>query len=515
MSESPAESKPVAVTRLAATAGLLTGLGLAAGVLFRLRMFLMNRALWLDPAALAVNLVEVDGVDLLARLPYYKQSAPAGFLIASKLLGALFDYSEYALTILPLLLSLASIALFARLSWDLLGAAGAPLALLPLCASSTAVYYAGEFKQYSADLFFSVLALLVALHLERSGFGGRWRAAFVGVGVVGAWFSLPSILVVAGAGLALLFEALRRREARAVGQLAAAVALIFGHFLLLYLLQIRSTVAPSLFDYWAGSFPVLPITRDGLAWWLATATGYFQYPLGFAGWLAMPLLGMAAGAAALVSRRGDRFVGLLLLLPMLVLLVVAALGRYPLTTGTHDVHSRFTLFTAPFAFLLIGLGFGRIVGAMRYRTAALVLIASLLVFPSARRMIEWPYFIQQEMRQLVAELESYRAPEEPVYVYRYAEPAFRFYTRHAPIPFIAGQSAGKPAVELPRELEQLPRQGRVWVVLAHDFGRERQIVEQAMADSCSLEVVGEYPGARLLGFECSSSPLAEAPRQPT
>ena len=96
------------------------------GVALRLWLYLENRSLWLDPAMLALNVIGKDPGQLLQRLDM-NQAAPAGFLLASKAVGSLCDYSEYSLRLLPLAFGIAALVFFVGLSVRLLGPVRAPL----------------------------------------------------------------------------------------------------------------------------------------------------------------------------------------------------------------------------------------------------------------------------------------------------------------------------------------------------------------------------------------------------
>ncbi len=116
--------------QLVAVAAAVVGVGL------RVRMYLENRSLWLDPAMLALNVVNRDASELLGRLDM-NQAAPPGFLLVSKAIGSMFGYSEYSLYLAPCLFGVAAFLLFIRLSIAVLGPIRAPLAYLPMATCST------------------------------------------------------------------------------------------------------------------------------------------------------------------------------------------------------------------------------------------------------------------------------------------------------------------------------------------------------------------------------------------
>jgi len=351
----------------------------------------MNRSLWLDPAMLALSVVNKGYGELFGQLEL-RQSAPVGFLLVSKLVGSLFGYKDLSLTVVPFLFGIASLILFLRLSCRMLGITAAPLAFLPFAACSTAVLYSGEFKQYSGDLFFSVLLLLVAHNAIVRRLDGRSILAFVCAGLVGPWFSHTAILVAAGTGMALIVHA-RARERRAVVPLLMAGTVVVGHFLALYLLQMRPTASPVLFTTHAKGFAPLPVPGSGfLHWWWQTILGFISHPLGFGWWRGLPLIGMGVGAIASLFSPNRRTTGMLLLFPLVVLAAVSTAHFYPIHTGGYPTKARFVLFAAPFGFLLIAVGLDALSRRDPRPALASAILACLLAWLPFDSMIRWPRF---------------------------------------------------------------------------------------------------------------------------
>ena len=134
-----------------------------------------------------------------------------------------FGSSEYALRLFPLLCSLASLALFARIALRVLGGPAAVLAVALFALSPGIVLYAAETKQYSSDI-------LVALALTELGL--RWlerpdrrRTVVLAIaGVIAPFFSQPAVFVLAGLRGVLLFSAPRGEHRRLLVPLAIWVA---------------------------------------------------------------------------------------------------------------------------------------------------------------------------------------------------------------------------------------------------------------------------------------------------
>ena len=138
--------------------GLMTAF-IVVGTAFRTQLLLSNRSLWFDAAALAVNTVEAGYGELLPPLHYMSQTAPVGFMVATKAISRVFEYTEFSLLALPFAMGVLSLVLMGLLAWRLLPRTVMFLPVAFLSLSSTAIYYSAEYKSYSCDLFFSLLIL--------------------------------------------------------------------------------------------------------------------------------------------------------------------------------------------------------------------------------------------------------------------------------------------------------------------------------------------------------------------
>jgi hypothetical protein len=477
---------------------VILAIALIMGVIFRFRMYLQDRSLWLDAANLAINIVEKNYAALWGLLDG-RQSAPVGFLFASKFVGSVFGYSEAVLLFLPFLFGVGALILFLILSVDVLGRLVAPLAFIPFASCSTAIYYSGEFKQYSADLFFSVLILFVTHRILKEQFARSWIILFGVVGLISVWFSNTAIFMLAGTGLALLLMTIRQgHPPQTLIALVIAGGVIFLHFLALYLFQIRPAIVESMYTYWAMGFaPVMPFSTETFDWWHKMFLGYAKYPLGFHGygvWFSLIALVFGCGVFSVVKSR--RAILYLFLLPLVVLIVFSIFHLYPITTGEQDIHSRLVLFTLPVAFILIAAGINGFAQLFPKPLFVTVVLGILLIYPSINHMIPWPRFMRQEMKPLVSYLYQHFSPEDSVYVYNRAVPAFRFYTRDESIPFDQGTTVLPD--DLPEDVRRISAGKRIWAVISHDFIKNREIINRELETHNGPVTTMNFPGAWLL-----------------
>ena len=463
-------------------------------------MYLENRSLWLDPAMLALNVVNKDVRELLGRLDM-NQAAPPGFLLVSKGIGSLFGYSEYSLNVMPCLFGIAAFLLFMRLSITVLGAQRAPLAYLPMATCSTAIFYCGEFRPQSGDLFFTVLVVCAGCRVLSKKWQPSAIAWFAVASIIAVWFSYAAVFVVAGSGVVLVLLAVISRQSRSARRMTVAFAIVMLHFLLLYLLHIRPSIPSDLYSANSAAFaPVVPTARSQLWWWILAVTGYFHYPLGFRGVVFVPLVGLVTGLVVGLSSRKSAPVAAVIGMPIVALCVASGIGLYPITTGMHEVRARFVLFTVPITLLFIAGGTSRLCELVGKKKFFSWLIVAFLVLPSLAGGFAGPRFRGQEMRPLTEYLVDHIQPGETVYVFHASVPAFRFYTRQDPVVFFAGRRPQKGPRDLAKDLRHARNGGRLWVVVSHAYGGERQIIRRVLKSMGGRVSVHRYRGAVL--FEC-------------
>jgi uncharacterized membrane protein len=184
--------------------------------------------------------------------------APFPFLMTIKFLTYLFGHSEFVYRLTPCLFGIGFIFLsyfflrrfFGDKSIILVGTL--VVALYPVF-----IYYSRELKQYSSDVFFTVLTLFVTEYLlEEEKSHIRWFI-FTLVSLFSMWYSMPSIFVISACLLALLFRAWQLKEKPFFLNLILSGSFISVGFLALYHFYYRHLVNPRLLDWWQkrGGFP--------------------------------------------------------------------------------------------------------------------------------------------------------------------------------------------------------------------------------------------------------------------
>ena len=362
--------------------------------------------MWGDEGMLAVNFHDRTFRGLLETLDY-GQVAPPGFLwlelAASKLLG----FSEPALRFVPFVAAALAVVLFWKLSRKLLDHRSALMAMAVFAASFYPTRYAAEVKPYSLDLLLALAIVLAAWAVyERPSEGGRW-ASFAVLASVSAWLSYPSIFVSAGGCLWLLTGGAGEGGGRRQARMLVVGLLIGASFLAMYWLAGSGQRAAAPASYWSAGFPPVSEPWKIPLWALDVHTGMMlAYPNGghSGGSTVSFLLAVAGGV---VLWRARRPVLWLLLSPLPLMLVAAALQTYP-----YGASARVAQHIAPAACMMIGTGIvcvlRKTLGARRTIRAVPIAVLPFLVVVIAgiARDIARPYHSKADgiAREVVSEL---------------------------------------------------------------------------------------------------------------
>jgi len=355
------------------------------GVTLRLTRYLLRFPLWEDEAMLSANLLDRGYAGLLQPL-HYCQVAPTLFLWGQLAIVKLLGFSEYVLRLIPFLCGMGSLLLFRHMAGRLLQGTSLVLAVGLFAVAYPMTRYAAEAKPYGCDLLVALAMLALAVEWLRRPDQTRWLwclAAMVGPAV---GYSFPVIFMAGGVSLVILCKLLTATTNRSSPKVSTAavrqeadgasavpmrrempsipgwipwitynVVLIasFAAVLLVSKYSVGETNQETMEEiHWADTFP--PIRQPlKLPLWLlkAHAGAMLGYPIGGSNWgSTFSLLCVVAGAYALARRRQWLLLGLLLA-PLGLNFIAAALHRFP-----YGGHARMTLFVAPAICLLMAFG---------------------------------------------------------------------------------------------------------------------------------------------------------------
>lgn len=409
------------------------GVALVLGALaWRAVRYALVFPMWGDEGMLAVNFHDRTFLGLLQVLDY-GQVAPPGFLWLQLAASRALGFTEPALRLIPFLAGIAAVPLFWRLSRKLLDRRAALCSMAVFAASFYPTRYAAEVKPYSLDLLLALSILLAAWAVhERPARVRRW-AAFAVLASVAAWLSYPSVLVSGGACMWLLAHGSRGEGRRPWRPVVASALLIGLAFLSMYVLAGSGQRAAGPTAYWTAGFPPMSEPWKIPLWALDVHTGMMlAYPNGghSGGSTISFLLALAGGTVLWRTRRPVLW---LLLSPLLLMLVAAALRQYP-----YGASARVAQHVAPAACLLIGTGvvcgLRKLLGARRAIRAVpiAVLVFLAVVIGGIVRDIVRPYHSRADViaRDAISALAEDAQPGDRWLV-------FASRTRTGPVPFYA------------------------------------------------------------------------------
>jgi hypothetical protein len=266
-----------------------------------------------------------------------RETNPPLFYSLLKAWRAVTPQSQAALRLLPLLISLAQMALLARLAGRTYGAFAAVLCVLLLAVSPSDIYQSEYLRAYGLAKLAVTVSFVGLLHaLEGSPTAPRGWIAYVAGAIVAIYSHTTMLLWPPVATLAVLVEAAmaRRITARQIGTLlamGAAILALSGWVVAIALLQLRahagdiSWIEPLSLEDYASSID-LQLLQDA--------------PIGSS---LMGLL-MLVGVARTWRRPATR---------MALVIVVATLAAYKLADRIHPITSDYTLhWCAAFTVLL-------------------------------------------------------------------------------------------------------------------------------------------------------------------
>lgn len=324
----------------------------AVGVTLRLARYLLNFPFWGDELMLVQNFLDRGYSDLLKPLSL-QQVAPVGYMAAELTAIKLFGFSEWSLRLFAVIASVAGMFLFRDLAARTLNKVPMVLAVGILAVSYYPIRHAAECKPYGSDLTAALLLAWLAVRFWQAPTERRWLWALAVAGPAMISISNPTIFVAGAVSMALALPVARTRDRAAWIAFALYNVLVAVTFLLM----LRSVTAAQyaathefMHQYWAEGFP--PWRPWAFLGWMATihAGEMMAYPVGDDHFGSILTLACFVVGAIVLLRRRDRMRATLVLAPLLLAFVAAALKRYPYGGA------RLSQWYASLACLAIGLG---------------------------------------------------------------------------------------------------------------------------------------------------------------
>ncbi len=327
---------------------------LILGIAARTVRYLLRFPLWEDECFLSANLLDRGYGDLMGGLAYH-QVCPLGFLWVQLSMVKLLGFHEWSLRLFSWICGVAGLFVFRRLAGRFLKGTPRVVAMAIFAVAYPGIRYAAEAKQYSADLFFSLLLTAMAVAWWRRPEERRWLWGLAGLAPVAVGISFPAVFVGGGISLFAAWLLWTRGDRGGWAPWTAYNTALVGSFGILFALSAANQSSETLAfmqNFWQEGFPPLTNPLKLAKWLVVTHTGdLLAYPFGGRrGGSILTAICCLVGLIALCRRRQYPLL-LLWLAPLGLTLVAAALHRYP-----YGQMVKFQIYMAPVFCMLAGAG---------------------------------------------------------------------------------------------------------------------------------------------------------------
>jgi len=436
------------------------------GVVLRGRQYLANRSLWLDEALLALNIINRSFTELTRPLTY-DQGAPLGFLFAQKIMVQMLGNRDYILRLLPLIAGILACFLMYKLAMRYAEGAGVPLAVGLFALSDQLIYYASEAKQYSSDVLFSSLLLLLICRCLEADARPRHFIDLGLAGALGMWMSHPALFVLAAGALSLIVDVSVRRDRDRLAWVGEVLALWLLSLIPLFFSLRALTSNTILTNYWRDSFMPMPPWRD-IAWLQRAFSSMFRNPLGLSP-VAIGAIFSTIGCLSLLMKQWR--LALPLVAPLLITLLASGIERYPFS-------GRLLLFTVPTMLLLIAEGVER-VHSLLHRVAPSVAFVALVIpivlllrdpFSAALGNLHHPD-MREHIKPVLSHVSQNKLKSDSIYIYYSALPAFAYYAPQYDLKdadYVVGIMSREQPSKYIEDMDQMMGQDRAWFLFSHN-----------------------------------------------
>ena len=370
---------------------------------------------------LALNIMEKSMKDLLHALDY-NQYAPPGFLIIEKLITNLLGTSELAFRLFPFICSIVSLFLFYKLCKKCLSGIAVPIAIGLFSVLISLLYYSSEAKQYSSDVLFMLILVLMSLRFKETGLN-IFKTLFYGLlAAVIIWFSHTAIFVLLGEGLYLLIHSLLKKDYKRFSFTSVFCLMWFISFCIFYFKALTFTDSTKgLIIYWGNFYlPFPPFTASAIIIY-KKIFGELSRFLTFDFFSAVCFL---LGLTIIYKNKKETFY--ILLLPILVTVLAAAAHKYP-------IYERFILFLVPLIIMFIAEGaeWLRQKGSKITPILGIFLICLLFYKPLVftRDNFTNP-LTQEETRPVFRYIKEHLKPGDVIYISDPLQFSFKYYAKN-------------------------------------------------------------------------------------
>jgi uncharacterized membrane protein len=371
-----------------------------------------------------------------------------------------------------------------------------------LCSLLTAVarpqiMYSQQAREYSIAFLLALLMLWTFLRFLDEP---RWRNAILlaVVFILGIFTQYGLALLALSLNLVLAFKLLSPVDRRPLlVKWAISQVFVVGAALIVYQVSLKSQMR---FGQPFGGSGVTPYLADG--YWLDgslkslaklainNTLDLFTFAYGP---LFLLLFAIGVGFLFALTLSNGRTAILMFVVPMACTFVAASARLYPYRGARQDI------FLTPMIYVMVGYGVEYLLSIDKRRIAAYTL-ALVLIFAGLFYSVF--FYINQRgpenIRPLIQTLSSSIEPEDRIYVYIGADPAFRYYYQDNLDNMILGERSWcKPSGYFDQLDNILLEPGRVWLVFSHCQCDDCDAIIQHTLESRQVEMIATEEGASL------------------
>lgn len=337
------------------------------GITYKTDIWLHTGCLFYDEAALLLNIKERSFLGLFLPLGY-SQCAPAFFLILQKIIYSIFGLKETALYFIPYLSGVLTLIVCAILGNKIFKIKSLNILFLTLLTVNTVINdYSQMLKQYSSDMFFSALFLLLFLNFKDK-IESKKLILITGIltGLM-CFISFPSQFIILPMIGYLIFKLVKNNKKELIKYLVLPyLTLVCLQF---FMLVIGTLADSNLTSYWkekefalssfSSFISTIIFLVDG--WGINIFSAQKTFIIGFL---------FFAGIIELCTK--EKLLAYLLITPFILNVISGLLGLYPFA------ESRVILYLAPFAMIICLKAFDFL--TLRNKKSELIFFLIFLVF---------------------------------------------------------------------------------------------------------------------------------------
>lgn len=303
---------------------LILGLILVCGIFLRLKWLIANPSFWDDECSLAWNVVNKNYPDFFSVLNF-TQVAPPFFMVMTKFLTKIFGTSDFTLRISPFIFGISSIIVFLVITLKLFDKKITIIASNLVFATNQAlINYSSEFKQYSCDVFFTLLCFYLFADMLANKFSYKKIAIYSVTFAISIWFSFVSAFTIAAGVIVLIIKQIKEKSFNLKKAFLLFLPIIISCLLYLkiYIFKTFSANISGLNDYWSNSY----ILKD-FSNFFALAIKNLRYFLFPSNIILPAILAIIVGLYVILKKR--YYLGLILILTFLFECLASWLQFYP------------------------------------------------------------------------------------------------------------------------------------------------------------------------------------------